>query len=75
MLKYCYFRRSPPKRDWLPDPAVNLLKADFGTHYYPGPMGSVRNSKFAVVRNDNVPQLVWSLLPLCSAMPLSFLCS
>ena len=63
MLKYCYFRKAPPRRDWVEDPEFDLLKTDFGTHYYPNGMGAVRNSKFAVemfmwLCNRPMPRLV-----------------
>jgi hypothetical protein len=32
MLKYCYWRRTPPHKDWADEPGFDLRTANFGTH-------------------------------------------
>lgn len=48
MLKYCYFRKQPPRKDWLPEPSVDLRLHNWGAHYYPGKMKGLGAAKFAL---------------------------
>lgn len=47
MLKYCYVRTTAPTRDWLREPRFDLHAANFGSHFYPSPGGSLQVAKFA----------------------------
>ena len=38
-VKYNYWRRHPPRKDWADGEGFDLRNADFGGHYYPGRSG------------------------------------